>query len=459
MDWTQFPLRIFSQDREFILSGSQRASRSRFASVLLLAPSSRKASMHTLLTKLEDQYSLTNEPEPAWAARPHLGPSVALEDSGGEPCAQFRKGSVELRPFLRSTAGSIVLAVCLALAGCQTSSTTSPPAVVFNKVPATSQVVHGQEVPDQTGMLEGYATGIRPGERIVVYSKIDGRWGLQPPSGQPFTNIESNGRWRTSTLLGIEYAALLVESTYNPPEQTESLPNVGAGIAAVSTVKGQGPAPIFPSPKTVNFSGYEWTASTGPIFHAGSRNFFDPANAWVDNSGALHLRISGNPEKWSAAEVKLNGSLGYGTYRFQVEDTTHLEPSAVLTLITWDGVGTERDRRELDVELSRFGFADNTNVHYVVQPYYIPANFVRFRVPAGVSTHSFRWEPGQVTFSTMTGSGDAAGDRLINQHVFTSGVPSTAGQTVRLALYVFAKGQVPLKNENEAVIDKFQYLP
>jgi hypothetical protein len=131
----------------------------------------------------------------------------------------------------------------------------------------------------------------------------------------------------------------------------------------------------------LSFSRYEWTTSAGPIFHAGSRNFLDPANVWVDKSGALHLRISGSSEKWSAAEVKLSSSLGYGTYRFQVEDTSHLEPSAVLTLITWDGVGTERNRRELDVERSRWGFADNTNVHYVVQPYYVPANFVRFREP------------------------------------------------------------------------------
>jgi len=373
--------------------------------------------------------------------------------------SRLREALVKLIAFLRSTAGSTAFAVCLTLAGCRTSPTTSPPKIVFDRVPATGQAAQGQEVPDQTGTLEGSATGIRPGERIVVYSKTDGRWGLQQTSGQPFTKIENNGRWRTSTILGIQYAALLVDDTYNPPELTESLPSVGAGVAAVATVTGQGSAPIFPSPKTLNFSGYEWTTSTGPIFRAGSRNFFDPTNAWVDKKGALHLRISGNPQKWSAGEVKLNSSLGYGTYRFQVEDTTHLEPSAILTLITWDGVGTERDRRELDIELGRWGFVDNTNVHYVVQPYYIPANFVRSRVPGGVFTHSFRWEPGQVTFSTMSGSGNAAIDKVIDQHVFTSGVPSPAGQTVRLSLYVFVRGRVPLKNENEIVIDKFEYLP
>jgi hypothetical protein len=399
VDSMRFPLAVFSRDRKFGIRGSQRASLYR------------------------------------------------------------AKVSVNISPLLRSIAGSIVFAVCLALGGCRTSSTSSPATIVFDKVPAVSPPVHGQDVPDRADTIEGHATGVRPGERIVVYSKTDGRWGLQPPSGQPYANIENNGRWRTSTLLGIEYAALLVDSTYSPPGQTETLPNVGNGVAAVSTVKGQGPAPVFPAPKTLKFSGYEWTTSTGSIFHAGSRNFFDPANAWVDKNGALHLRISGSPDNWSAGEVKLNRGLGYGTYRFQVEDITHLEPSAILTLITWDGVGTERNRRELDVELSRWGFVDNTNVHYVVQPYYVPANFVRFRVPAGVFTHSFRWEPGQVTFSTMAGSGNAAGDHVINQHVFSSGVPSPAGQTVRLALYAFARGQVPLKHESEVVIDKFEYLP
>jgi len=251
----------------------------------------------------------------------------------------------------------------------------------------------------------------------------------------------------------------LVDPTYNPPEQSEFLPNVGTGVAALAAVKGQGTAPVFPPPKTVNFSGYEWTTSTGPIFRAGSRNFFDPANVWTDKSGALHLRISGAPGKWTSAELRLTRSLGYGTYRFQVRDVSHLEPSAVLTLITWDGVGTERNRRELDVELSRWGYINNDNAHYVVQPYYVPANIVRFRVPGGVFTHSFRWEPEQVMFSTVTGSGHADGERMINQHVFTSGVPSAEGQSVRIALYVFSRGQIPLKNENEVIIDKFEYLP
>jgi len=293
----------------------------------------------------------------------------------------------------------------------------------------------------------------------VLYADTDGRWGVCRQSGQPFTNIGTDGQWKASVHLGIRYAALLVDPTYNPPEQTESLPIVGNGVIALIVVNGEGPVPAVPSSKMLNFGGYEWTTSAGPMFHAGSRNFFDPANVWTDERGALHLRISGSPGKWTAAEVKLTRSLGYGTYRFQVRDLSHLEPSALLTLITWDGVGTESNRHELDVELGRWGHLNNTNVDYVVQPYLVPANFVAFRAPPGLYTYSFLWEPGKVTFSTVAGSDNAGGGRVIHQHVFTSGVPIPRDESVRIALYVFHQGQIPLQNENEVIIDKFEYLP
>src|ERR1700755_2455915 len=317
------------------------------------------------------------------------------------------------RPHIvaRSAAFSVLL-MYFVLAGCH-SSPKSAPMVAFSKVAAAYQESpYKTDITERdykTDMIDGRVTGARPGQRIILYAKTDGRWGLCRQSGQPFANIESDGRWKASVHLGLQYAALLVDPTYNPPHQTESLPIVGNGVVALAVANGEGPAPILPSPKILNFSGYEWTTSTGPIFRAGSRNFFDPANVWTDERGALHLRISGNPGKWSAAEVKLTRSLGYGTYRFQVRDVSHLEPSALLTLITWDGAGTESNRRGLDVELGRWGYIDNDNAHYVVQPYYVPGNIVRFRLPSGIFTHSFRWEPGQVTFWTVVGSGHTTG--------------------------------------------------
>ena len=355
-----------------------------------------------------------------------------------------------------------VLLMFLVLTGCRSSSENSAPTVVFSKVAAAYQEspykADISERDYKTDIINGRVTGARPGQRIVLYAKTDGRWGVCQQSDQPFTNIESDGRWKGSVHLGLQYAALLVDPIYDPPQQTELLPIVGNGVVALAVANGEGAAPVLPAPKILNFSGYEWTTSSGPIFRAGSRNFFDPANAWTDERGALHLRISGSPGKWAAAEVKLTRSLGYGTYRFQLRDVSHLEPSALLTLITWDGVGTESTRRELDVELGLWGNLENTNVNYVVQPYYVPANFVTFRVPPGAYTHSYRWEPGQVIFSTVAGSGNI-GSRVINRHVFTSGVPSPEGKSVRIGLYLFHQGKIPLKNENEVIIDKFEYLP
>src|ERR1700690_2546980 len=325
----------------------------------------------------------------------------------------------------RTAIFSVLLASSV-LTGCHSSSRNSAPTIAFSKVAAAFQ--EGPYKADiferdyKTDMVEGSATGARSGQRLVLYANTDGRWGVCRQPGTPFTNIETDGRWKASVHLGIQYAALLVDPTYNPPEQTESLPIAGNGVVALTVVNGEGAAPVLPSPKILNFSGYEWTTSTGPIFRAASRNFFDPANVWTDERGALHLRISGSPGKWTAAEVKLTRSLGYGTYSFQVRDLSHLEPSALLTLITWDGVGTESNRRELDVELGRWGYVNNDNVHYVVQPYYVPANFVAFRIPAGFYTYSFRWEPAQVTFSTVIGSSNTDAGRVIDQRVFTSGV-------------------------------------
>jgi hypothetical protein len=270
------------------------------------------------------------------------------------------------------------LAVLLLLGGCDRWSGNSAPCIVFTKVPAAD--VGG---PDKLGTIEGRAPGARPGQQIVLYAKSEELWWVQPVGDHPFTKIEDDSKWKSQIHLGPEYAALLVQPGYNPPETAETLPGRGGGIEAVAVINGPGPAPAPIPPKMIHFSGYDWIVRSAASNRAGTRNSFDPANAWTDERGALHLRITRGQGKWICAEIKLARTLGYGTYRFVVRDTSQLEPSAVLTLLTWDGLGTEQNRRELDVEISRWGYRENENAHYVVQPYFIPANIVRFRVPGG----------------------------------------------------------------------------
>lgn len=211
-----------------------------------------------------------------------------------------------------------LFAVCFALSACRSQPVASTPTIVFSQVPAENS-----GGTDQERIIAGRVTGARPGQRIVLYARTEGRWGVQPYPAGPFTKMDNDGRWTGSTQPGSYYAALLVEAGYNPPELTESLPAVGSGVAALAIVDDRGIADVLPPPKTINFSGYEWALSSGIIYRAGSRNLFDPANVWVDPNGALHLRISGTQGKWTAAELKLTRSLGYGTYRFRVRDVSH----------------------------------------------------------------------------------------------------------------------------------------
>src|SRR5262249_48931193 len=59
---------------------------------------------------------------------------------------------------------------------------------------------------------------------------------------QPFTQIQDNSKWRSTTHLGTEYAALLVEPGYQPPAVTDALPGEGEGVIAVAHVRG---VPVF----------------------------------------------------------------------------------------------------------------------------------------------------------------------------------------------------------------------
>ena len=107
---SQLPLTVLHQDEEFILYRGEHSSRPGSASVLLLAPSSNKASVETL-KKLEREFSLRNELDSAWAARPlavteHLGQTaIVLEDPGGKPLDQFFSGPLELTSSLKIAVG------------------------------------------------------------------------------------------------------------------------------------------------------------------------------------------------------------------------------------------------------------------------------------------------------------------------------------------------------------------
>lgn len=347
---------------------------------------------------------------------------------------------------------SALALLAIFLNGCGTARPNVAPSIQFSRLPRSAE--GGTE---SQAVIEGRVEGARTGEQIVLFAKSGaGVWWVQPFADHPFTAIGSDLQWRNSTHLGMEYAALLVEPGYRPPETIDHLPQKGGPVVAVATAKGE--PSQRPASRTLHFSGYEWEIRGVPSNRGGAVNTFDPANAWTDTNGRLHLRIARGLGEWTCAEVTLTRSLGYGSYVFDVRDVSRLEPAAVLGLFTWDESVVDPNHREIDTEISRWGDPGGKNAQYVVQPYYVPANVVRFSAPSGRLTYSFRWEPGRAFFQTMRPAGDAPGEAIF-EHTFTSGVPLPGGEAVHMNLYVFDNVKSPLQHEVEVVIEKFEYLP
>ncbi|MDR3724884.1 MAG: glycoside hydrolase family 16 protein [Terracidiphilus sp.] len=352
--------------------------------------------------------------------------------------------------FFRRGTLVLLLAAAALLAGCRLQKSEAP-SVRITRVPSTDA-----GGPDKTGYIEGEARGTKPGDRIVLYAH-SGIWWVQPFAAQPLTTILADHTWKNSTHLGTDYAALLVDSSYRPAPRSVEVPKPGNGVLAVAVSHGQ-PAASIPS-KTIHFSGFDWQVRAASSDRGGEANAYSTDNAWTDGQGALHLRMAEKEGKWSCAEVALTRNLGYGTYRFVVEDTSHLDPSAVVSMFTWDDIRSQDFRNELDIELSRWGNAQSDNAQYVVQPFYVPENVARFAVPSGVVTHTIRWEPNRVTFRSYRGTDTGARVKPISEHVFTSGVPTPSSETVHINLYEFHHSRNRLHTPADVVIQRFEYLP
>jgi hypothetical protein len=323
------------------------------------------------------------------------------------------------------------------------------PVITFDQVP-----IAGPGGSERTEEIRGRVTAARAGQRIVLFAKA-GVWWVQPTTAEPFTRIEADSTWKNKTHLGTEYAALLVDADYRPPDTAETLPQLGRGVIAIAVARGTGSF-TPPAPKRIGFSGYDWDVRYSSSDRGGA-NDYDPANVWVDAEGFLHLTLVHREGRWTSSEVILTRSLGYGTYTFTARDISRLDPAAAFGMFTWDEEKVQQNHREVSIEISQWGDRAIPNAQYVVQPYYVPANVARFSAPSGTLTHSLRWEPGRALFKTFRGA--RASGPIVAQHDFTSGVPTPGAEQVRMNLYYFRYSPSVPQGTVEVVIERFQYVP
>jgi len=212
-----------------------------------------------------------------------------------------------------------------------------------------------------------------------------------------------------------------------------------------------------------NFSGYQWVPKLSNSKVGPGPNFFSASNVSVDTQGRLHLKIAKVGGRWQCAEVVMQGTRGYGTYRFYLDSPVDaLDPSVVLGLFTWNDA-PDFHNREMDIEFAKWGVANNSNGWYTVQPYDVAGNQVTFRQPANTprSIQIFDWFADSsgnnrtVSFSSVAGVSPASPPYA--QQVFTTGVPPSGGENLRINLWLF-RGRAP-KAPVEIIVNRVEFIP
>lgn len=216
--------------------------------------------------------------------------------------------------------------------------------------------------------------------------------------------------------------------------------------------------------RQITFSGYVWSVKTSKGKVGPGPNYFSDStqNVWVDTSGRLHMKITKVRAHWNCSEVILLNSLNYGTYRFYLDTPVdNLDPFVVLGLFTWSD-NPAYNHREIDIEFSRWGSANNQNAQYVVQPYTVSQNIHRFNWPSGVtqSMHSFDWRSTQIAAQSQRGFAvPPASIDILQQWNFTSGIPVPGDESPHINLWLSGGHPPSNAKEVEIIINKFEFVP
>jgi hypothetical protein len=217
---------------------------------------------------------------------------------------------------------------------------------------------------------------------------------------------------------------------------------------------------------TIQFCGYDWAVRSGR--GGPGPNQWEESNVWVDDSGALHLKISERDKKWTCAEVTMQKRLGFGQYEFQIKGAIdRLDDNVVLGLFNYPprdvGPGATH---EIDIECARWGEAKNPMGNYTVWPVEKglkqQSKSFPFTLDNGESTHRFTWSKSQILFQSLRGARTEDGEefsRWIFRPDEVSRNISQQPMPVHLNFWLF-KGREPKNSQQvEVVIERFRFTP
>jgi hypothetical protein len=207
--------------------------------------------------------------------------------------------------------------------------------------------------------------------------------------------------------------------------------------------------------RTVSFAGYTWQVKSG--YGGPASNYWSDSSesVWVDNNGYLHLKIRNINGVWYCSEVFLPNSLGYGQYVFHVAGRVDsLKPNIVMGLFLY-----QSDRREVDIEFSRWGDPNRIeNAQYVISPSKQPNNMHRFTISQSVdySTHIIDWVGRSVNFRSMEGA--SALQEWAYQNP-ANRILQEGRERLHINLWLCGTRLAGVSYEQEIVITGFEFTP
>ena len=336
------------------------------------------------------------------------------------------------------------------LNGCTRSSS-----IIFLEVPPASS-----GGADSAGVIQGRVLGEHRGQHILLYAFADSRWWVQPFASSSRTELAVDGSWKAKIHLGTEYAALLTKDDSLPSPFLDALPTVGRKIQALAIVKGRegdGLLPEDSSEPTLRFSGLQWRVRTVPGSYASKTNEYSSSNAFVDSSGALHLRLSRSSHGWVCSEVHTVRSLGYGDYTLTIGDTSDFEPAVMFSTYNYFERTPDGDHKELAIHLTRRGVASNTNAEFSIQPSFVPVNFYHFNVPPGPLKLDLNWHSDEAALAVLPGRLPAG--RPVASWLFKTGVPRSDDTHLYINFCNFGYASTPPTHNAEVIVNSFQFYP
>jgi hypothetical protein len=349
-----------------------------------------------------------------------------------------------------------IIAATATLAGCgdspSSSSTPRPPVVGGQPEVTLNTPAAG------AAQLSGNAYNIDPASTKVVIYTLTNEWYAQPFANAPFTNISADGSWTGSTHAWQGLQVLLVDpASYWPAANEITNPALDKGVLAWIE---------YPAgPVSVSFSGRTWGNKTtgnapGHQFNPGP-NFWSNSNSVVSVAAdGLHLKIAQIGGMWRCGEVYLLASLGYGTYTVQVGSRLdRLDRNTVASpLFIYAAHG-----QELDNEYSGVGglVANPDDAQFVVQPFAVPGNIVRYVQPSIARfTSQMEWRADHVTFRARNGWASVPASDMIQHWTYTGPyIPQVGQERVHLNLWLLNGRASASGAGDEMVVHSFSFQP